>query len=231
MSQSKLSGHQKSADPLSMNLMNRSMPASELLSALADGQLARDDCTAVLRACAQDASALDCWNTYHLIGDVLRSPQTQAPGVADRELAFVSRLSKRLAQESLITAQVTSAGAAAKAPDQPAAALIHHHGAASNDSSFRWKLVAGVASIMAISVLAWNASTLLEPASSPQLAQASSAQIMVSSPQGLMVRNARLEALLAAHKQFGATSALQEPSGFLRNATFEIPQDGGLSGR
>ena len=39
-----------------------------------------------------------------------------------------------------------------------------------------------------------------------------------------MVRDARLEELLAAHKQFGATSALQEPSGFLRNATFEMPQ-------
>ena len=231
MSQSKLSGHQKSADLLPMNLMNRSMPVSELLSALADGQLAREDCTAVLRACAQDASALDRWNTYHLIGDVLRSPQAQASGAADGELAFVSRLSKRLAQELPITAQAALSAAAAKALDPSAAALIDHRGAASNDSSFRWKLVAGVASITAISVLAWNASTLLLPASSPQLAQVSSAQIMVSSPQGLMVRDARLEALLAAHKQFGATSALQEPSGFLRNATFEIPQDGGLSGR
>ena len=231
MSQSKLSGHQKLADPLPMNFMNGSMPASELLSALADGQLARDDCTAALRACAQDASALDCWNTYHLIGDVLRSPQVQGFGAVDEELAFVRRFSKRLAQELPITAQVASAGTAAKAPERPASALIHHRGVASNDSSFRWKLVAGVASITAISVLAWNASTLLVSDSSPQLAQASSAQIMVSSPQGLVVRDARLEALLAAHKQFGATSALQEPSGFLRNATFEIPQDGGLIGQ
>ena len=29
------------------------------------------------------------------------------------------------------------------------------------------------------------------------------------------------EGLLAAHKQFGGTSALQMPAGFLRNATFE----------
>ena len=46
----------------------------------------------------------------------------------------------------------------------------------------------------------------------------------MTSPQGPVVRDARLEELLAAHKQFGATSALQEPSGFLRNATFDIPQ-------
>ncbi|MDB5931304.1 MAG: anti sigma-E protein RseA, partial [Polaromonas sp.] len=49
--------------------------------------------------------------------------------------------------------------------------------------------------------------------------------ILVSSPQGPIVRDARLEELLAAHKQFGATSAFQESSGFLRNATFEMPQE------
>jgi sigma-E factor negative regulatory protein RseA len=36
-----------------------------------------------------------------------------------------------------------------------------------------------------------------------------------------MIRDPRLDALLAAHRQFGGTSALQMPSGFLRNATFE----------
>jgi sigma-E factor negative regulatory protein RseA len=30
--------------------------------------------------------------------------------------------------------------------------------------------------------------------------------------------------MMAAHKQFGGTSALQMPSGFLRNATFETQQ-------
>jgi sigma-E factor negative regulatory protein RseA len=80
----------------------------------------------------------------------------------------------------------------------------------------------------AVSAIAWNASGLLVPASTPQLAQASAPQqVMVASPQGLMMRDARLEELLAAHKQLGATSALQEASGFLRNATFETPQNAG----
>jgi sigma-E factor negative regulatory protein RseA len=42
-----------------------------------------------------------------------------------------------------------------------------------------------------------------------------------------MVRDARLEELLAAHRQLGSNSALQLPSGFLRNATFEAPQNAG----
>ena len=60
----------------------------------------------------------------------------------------------------------------------------------------------------------------------PQLAlvPAQPAQATLASagnePQ-VMIRDPRLDELLAAHKQFGGTSALQMPAGFLRNATFE----------
>jgi sigma-E factor negative regulatory protein RseA len=37
-----------------------------------------------------------------------------------------------------------------------------------------------------------------------------------------MIRDARLDGYLAAHKQFGGTSALGLPSGFLRNATHDL---------
>ncbi|MCZ8254264.1 MAG: anti-sigma factor, partial [Polaromonas sp.] len=104
----------------------------------------------------------------------------------------------------------------------------HRHAPAANDGNFRWKLVAGIASLAAVSAIAWNATGLLAPATAPQLAQAPvSQQVVVASPQGPVVRDARLEELLAAHKQLGGTSALQEPSGFLRNATFETPRNAG----
>jgi sigma-E factor negative regulatory protein RseA len=38
-----------------------------------------------------------------------------------------------------------------------------------------------------------------------------------------MLRDPRLDQLLAAHRQLGGATALQAPSGFLRNATFEGP--------
>ena len=38
---------------------------------------------------------------------------------------------------------------------------------------------------------------------------------------GVMIRDARLDGYLVAHKQFGGSSALGLPSGFLRNATHE----------
>jgi sigma-E factor negative regulatory protein RseA len=38
---------------------------------------------------------------------------------------------------------------------------------------------------------------------------------------GPMMRDARLDELMAAHRQVGGNSALQVPAGFLRNATYE----------
>ena len=75
----------------------------------------------------------------------------------------------------------------------------------------------------------WNlAGNLGAEASGPQLAQvqppAAVLQTLASAdgaaPQ-VMLRDARLDALMVAHRQFGGTSALQMPAGFLRNATYE----------
>lgn len=218
-----------------MHTMKPTMHTCELLSALVDGQLAGDDLTTALQACQQGESALTSWNTYHLIGEVLRSPATQ---VHAADLAFVARLNLRLAQEAPGAAAIAPAiapvvvaevGAAAQAAPKSVSQVLHHRGQASNDGNFRWKLVAGLASLAAVTAVGWNAAGLLAPAAGPQLALASSPtqQVVVASPQGPMVRDARLEELLAAHKQLGGASALQLPAGFLRNATFEAPQNAG----
>ena len=197
--------------------MKLDMTTPEILSVLADGQASVQELAAALAACSQDDAALDCWNTYHLIGDFLRSPaDLRACRAEGGDIGFARRLGARLAQEAVAMAVPANAGLSSVS-----AGIVHHHGPASNDSSFRWKLVAGVASLVAVSVIAWNASGLMAPASGPELVQASSPQIVVTSPQGPVVRDARLEELLAAHRQFGVASALQDSSGFLRNATFE----------
>lgn len=190
----------------------------ELISALADGQLASEDFAAVLALCEADDEALASWNAYHLIGDVLRSPGL-APQASDA--AFLARLRTRLVQEPAIDVAAFTAIPAVKL-----SALTDAGREASNDSSFRWKLVAGFVSVAAVVAVAWNAgSGLLAPSAAPQLARAEAPQqVVVMSEQGPVVRDARLQELLAEHKQFGGTSALQMPSGFLRNATFEPPQ-------
>ncbi|MCX7256609.1 MAG: sigma-E factor negative regulatory protein [Polaromonas sp.] len=231
MSQSKFSVHPESADPLPVNRMTPSPSTRESLSALVDDELGDEELAALLEACQQDEAALGCWNRYQLIGEALRAPMAVAAGGAlGAELAFASRLSQRLAQEVVApsvpaTAQPFRPAPLPHAALALAAELPQYRAAAANDGIFRWKLVAGVACLAAVSALAWNVSGLLGPTSGAQLAQApSAAQVLVASPQGVVVRDARLEELLAAHRQFGATSALQEPSGFLRNAAFDMPQ-------
>ncbi|MES2942716.1 MAG: RseA family anti-sigma factor [Pseudomonadota bacterium] len=221
-----------------MNTPTSSKPSGELLSALVDGELSPQELSSALRECAQDAEALGNWNSYQLIGEVLRTPVAAARSaspVFGADIAFMARLNLRLAQESALYASPVASGLPSTQPPGPtpvvetvAQGLPSIHTAAANDANFRWKLVAGLASLAAVSAIAWNAIGVLAPATAPQLAQGDAVQrVLVASPQGTMVRDARLEELLAAHKQMGGTSALQVPSGFLRNATFETPQNVG----
>ena len=203
---------------------------SERLSALADGELMQEEFPALFQACAQDSGAFGSWNTYHVIGEVLRSPGST---VQSADFAFLARLNQQLAKEpSFGTGPRPLAPLAGVDSIHTSVSVVgEHRGPASNDGNFRWKMVAGFGCAAAVSAIAWSVTGLMLPAAGPQLAQlgasaggAAPQQVVVASPQGLMVRDARLEELLAAHKQLGATSALPVPSGFLRNATFETQQ-------
>jgi sigma-E factor negative regulatory protein RseA len=187
----------------------------EQLSALADGELDHGQVAALVHASRQDASMLHTWGSYHAIGDALRAHARDAQ-TASRPVA--AQLS-RLAEQPLATL-----------PLRPAAA---------NDSLFRWKLVAGVAALAAVGSVVWalvgaqggpvgaqmaqrsapaaTAVATVSAAAAP--ASAATASATESAP--VMIRDARLDELLAAHKQFGGASALQQPAGFLRNATFQ----------
>ena len=188
----------------------------ERLSALADGELDHGELLLLLEACKTDDAAAGNWGAYHLIGDVLRSPSLAA-GNASPD--FVQRLNQRILKEQAVPAL-------APAPGRPEVMQI---GIAANDSIFRWKLVAGFASLTAVAAIAWSSFGLVSSPPGAQLAQASVATppvLVVASPQGPMVRDARLEEMLAAHRQLGGASVLQAPSGFL-NAAFETPQNAG----
>ena len=210
----------------------------ELLSALADGELQPPECQALLHACIHDPAASANWNAYHMIGEALRSPGS---AVQLTDLAFLVRLNQQLAQEPHVRSGLQATMSTSCSGVVPASASTmlagrqgQHPEPAANDGQFRWKMIAGFACAAAVCAVAWNASVSVLPAAGPQLARLgppaggmAPQQVVVASSQGLMVRDARLEELLAAHKHLGATSALPVPSGFLRNATFETPQSFG----
>ncbi len=204
----------------------------EFLSALADGELLPEEFSDLFQACKQHPATPGRWNTYHVIGEALRSP-VGAVQLAD--LAFLERLNQQLANEpssgpglQMHVSVPDSGGVFIPASGVPAG---KNRGPASNDGHFRWKMVAGFACVAAVCAITWRVNDSMLPAGGPQLAQLGTLagdvappQVVVASPQGLMVRDARLEEMLAAHKQLGTTSALPVPSGFLRNATFETQQ-------
>ena len=205
-----------------------SASASELLSALVDGDLAGAELDTALIACRQQGSAaLASWSAYHLIGEVLRSPSAAANGAYAQ---FLRRFLHRLEEEPAYNVADRDVVSTITRPENFANShkllkKLPVRGRAANDESFRWKLVAGFASLAAVSAIAWNASGFLAPETAPQMARGTvPEQVLVASPQGLVVRDARLEELLAAHRQLGARSALQAPSGFLQNATFDPTQ-------
>jgi sigma-E factor negative regulatory protein RseA len=207
--------------------------AAELLSALVDSHLSSAECLATLDACQRDSSLLSQWNAYHLVGEVLRS---SAPGMAHgADMAFVARLQQRLAAEAIPARNAP--------PSKPLAPWLQraeqgivmgqldvplHRQKAANDGNFRWKMVAGFASIAAVCAIAWSAFGSLARTDAPQLAlDLGSEQVLVASPMGPMLRDARLEEQLAEHRQLGSAATLQMPSGFFRNAAFETTKNDG----
>ncbi len=209
----------------------------ELASALADGQLRAAEFAQTVKMVNEESDAMAAWHAYHLVGDVLRSGEV---GIDFSRPGFLARFESRLELES------DSSGVAGDGPfaidleagdgySMEAKGRISRATTSANEASFRWKLLTAVASLVAVAAIGWNAlGFVADPAgglagSGPgaQIAQTpagavSPAGVAVTPEQPpVMIRDPHLDALMAAHNQFGGTSALQMPAGFIRNATFE----------
>jgi len=198
---------------------------AEQISALVDGELSIDEFSSVVASVTDTPDGFVTWQAYHLVGDALRgTTHSAALDGAD----FVARLRTRMAAQAEHSQlpRNTEPGLAL----QPARAV--REGA--NDPVMRWKLFAGFASLAAVASFGWHVASLDSGADrlarvpstqqtaaleTPATANGEQQAKVAGAP--VMLRDAHLDALLAAHKQFGGTSALQMPAGFLRNATFD----------
>ena len=189
-------------------MMENRLENCEQVSALADGQLDAGQLNFALQNLANDGDLRADWNAYHVIGEVLRNGERAATGASP---AFVNRLMARVQAEQAHLPQAT--------PVAPVAAQR----SAANQPVFRWKMVAGFASLTAVAAIGWSVFASLggAPSGAAQMATAGSPVLVSGDGTPAMIRDARLDELLAAHKQAGGVSALQMPAGFLRNATFE----------
>ena len=191
----------------------------ERLSMLMDGEADEACLRAGCAAWREDAAGRAAWHAYHLIGDVLRSEELA--GSACRDAAFLASLRLRLAREPALLAPSAVEAPAVAAP-----------------RASRWRASAAVAAgfvVVGGAVLVLRAPpTELPPATFAQAAAparplapaatlAAAAAPAELPPSGQMLRDARLQQYLVAHKQFGGSTALGVPSGFLRSATVDVP--------
>lgn len=189
---------------------------NERVCDLVDGHVPDGVSVQAFDALLSDRQAMQTWHAYHVIGDVLRSSEL-APSSSDQ--AFLERLERRLANES-VRPVVAGSGRMPFSTNLPSA----------NASVFRWKMVAGVASFALVGVVGvslWSQAGLRGDAQmvaqNPVVPGAPTTLIAADTGAGTMLRDARLDELMAAHRQLGGHSALQVPAGFLRSATYEGP--------
>lgn len=212
-------------------MMQEILKNSELVSMLTDGCLDGEEFTRTVEWLGTTEDALLTWHAYQVVGDVLRSGESLVGGC---DTAFMQRLRLRLHQEPPLASKIDAAYLIAQnsistwTGDENSFKTT-----AANDTRFHWKLVAGLASVVFLSFVAWQVSGIWgDQTVSPQLARmpvpsvkpevgSQQATAVVGGESQVMIRDRQLDALLAAHKQFGGTSALQMSAGFLRNATFE----------
>ena len=117
---------------------------------------------------------------------------------------------------------------------------------AANDPVFRWKMAAGFASVAAVMAVAWSvvggagllsgegavlatapaqkATVGAAPSATTFVSAAAPEPVWVNTPQGVVMRDPRMEELMHAHRQAGGGPVLQVPAGFLRAATHDAVQ-------
>lgn len=192
---------------------------SAKLSAWMDDDAAYDD-QVVANRMLDDADAMEDLLAFHAVGDLLRASDQGATALRPD---FTARLMARVAVEPRFEPVLAEVSPGHRDVVTTSAAK-----SAVNDPVFRWKLVAGFASFSAVAVLGSamlnsGQDASVQGAELAQAAPATHAVPTVSAAGGatVMIRDPHLDAMMAAHKQFGGSSALQGPSGFLRNATFD----------
>lgn len=202
---------------MSHALNEQSFPEEDL-SALMDGEL-----DAAESACARwrdDPELRSRWHAYHLIGDVLRSEEL-ASGRA-RDAKFLNDLRQRLADEPVVLAP--------EVPVRPRRSWMAPAAVAAGFAA-----VAGVLVVTQMSgslpftntpaggeIVAERGGSSIRPVSLQSAASGADvngAVIPAVTLNGELVRDARLDEYLAAHKKFGGSSMSGGPS--LRNAAVD----------
>ncbi|QXZ11249.1 sigma-E factor negative regulatory protein [Comamonas sp. Y33R10-2] len=251
--------------------MNDDLIKREQLSALVDGEARPPHIQAAL-SFAESDEGQQSWGMYHLIGDVLRSPELAHHCQHDILSGVRAHMEREPVSAIGVIEGIHLPGLTKDTHKTVAAGLsqgaVQNTRPAANASVFRWKMAAGFASVAAVAAVGWGVmlagagglsdgqggaqlaqlnpnvviasaapvvaapavpSSLMSVSTSVEQGEAglspeaqSSTAVAVAGPNGqtVMLRDSRLDELLAAHPQYSSAPNLQMPASFLRNASF-----------
>ncbi|WP_428419957.1 sigma-E factor negative regulatory protein [Methylibium sp.] len=204
------------------------LQGAEALSALVDGEADAGMAAVVSAKWRHEPGVRERWHSYQLIGDALRSEELCGRG---RDAVFLRRLRERLDQEPVILAPqpkpAASAATDAASASRPRSARLVRRWATPAAVAAGFLAVVGILTIIRLPGPQAAAPQLARAPLSPVLPSAASKVVAQATPEqaepasGVLIRDARLDQYLTAHKQFGGSSALGVPSGFLRSATYD----------
>jgi sigma-E factor negative regulatory protein RseA len=206
-------------------MMNHPMSQEDrkqTLSALVDGEADSNDVERLCGAWREDVELRRTCHSYHLIGDVLRS--TDLAHRPAHDALFLQAVRARLANEPVVMAPHRSPGSAQADVEGRRFTLPR--------SRRRWGVPAAfaagfivmggflVAARFAVPLGKSDVTIAATPMPVP-VAAASSAveqpEAPILYPDQELIRDARLDRYLAAHKQYGSMSVVSVPGGVLRS--------------
>jgi sigma-E factor negative regulatory protein RseA len=183
------------------------------LSSLADGQADANAQSSCLEQWASRADVRARWHEYQVIGDVMRSDELATGAASDA--AFLQALRQRIDREPPRLMPAVPAPTRRPAWLAPAA-MAAGVGAVALTVTTLWP-VAGPAPQSAVTLAAQRApaSAVVAVSTTPQ----------VHAVSGQLIRDARLDRYLAAHRQGGSGSALQMPGAVVRSVDTIVLDD------
>lgn len=201
-------------------------PVIEDLSALMDGELDASAVATACRAWRDEAQVRSQWHAYHLIGDVMRSEDLASDVKSDAQ--FLARLRERLAEEPVVLAPSNVATAVRAAPVRARRSWMGSVAVAGGFAVVAGTLVVtqmvgGLSAETEGDVSITQVSSPLQTVALSETPASAAGEVPNVVLNGELVRDARLDEYLAAHKKFGGSSLPGGPSGFLRNASVEVP--------
>jgi sigma-E factor negative regulatory protein RseA len=164
------------------------------ISAFMDGELEQHEAASALEALRIEGEARDDWRRYHLIGDLMRDPNTLSSGFG---AGFSSRVADRIAREPTVLAPPRRRNEVVRMPV--------------------WALSAA-ASLAAVALVGWVA---FGPGEEPQLAR-SQPQVPAAQEAQQVAPPAAANDYLLAHQGYSPRNSLQGAAPYVRTVSGDM---------